>query len=230
MARLPAIASSSISGCLMARCGFPVYFAIFLACVFSAGSAGARSPQDSKPSTSIVDASPTLAPFQHVRFCLRYPDDCKSNPTEDERIELTVETSDLLRRVNHSVNMSITPTLKNYGPELQDGWTIAPVIGDCNDYAVTKRHELLESGLPAKALRLSVVKTSSGIGHLVLVVVTTKGDVVMDNLSEAIRPWQSTNYHWLKIQSANDARFWHEVKAPDVAVSQIDRKVRLADR
>jgi predicted transglutaminase-like cysteine proteinase len=198
--------------------------------VLTAGSAGARSPQDSKPSTSIVDASPTLAPFQHVRFCLRYPDDCKSNPTEDARIDLNAEISDLLRRVNHSVNMLITPTLKNYGPELQDGWTIAPVMGDCNDYAVTKRHELLESGLPAKALRLSVVKTSSGIGHLVLVVVTTKGDVVMDNLTEAIRPWQSTNYHWLKIQSANDARFWYEVKAPDVAVSQIDRKVRLADR
>ena len=214
----------------MARYGFPVYFAVFLACVLAAGSAGARSPQDSKPSTSIVDASPTLAPFQHVRFCLRYPDDCKSNPTEDERIDLNVEASDLLRRVNHSVNMLIAPTLKNYGPELGDGWTIAPVMGDCNDYAVTKRHELLESGLPAKALRLSVVKTSSGIGHLVLVVVTTKGDVVMDNLTEAIRPWQSTNYHWLKIQSANDARFWYEVKAPDVSVSQIDRKVRLADR
>jgi hypothetical protein len=29
----------------------------------------------------IVDASPTLAPFQHVRFCLRYPSDCKSDPT-----------------------------------------------------------------------------------------------------------------------------------------------------
>ena len=24
----------------------------------------------------------------------------------------------------------------------------------------------------------------------------------MDNLTEAIRPWQSTDYHWLKIQSA----------------------------
>jgi predicted transglutaminase-like cysteine proteinase len=171
-----------------------------------------------------------LAPFQHVRFCLHYPSDCKSNPAESERIELSAEISDLLRRVNRSVNLSITPTIKSYGPELQDGWTIAPITGDCNDYAVTKRHELLESGLPAKALRLSVVKTSSGIGHLVLVVATTKGDIVMDNLNEVIRPWQSTDYHWLKIQSANDARFWHDVKAPDTSVSQADRKVRLADR
>jgi predicted transglutaminase-like cysteine proteinase len=101
---------------------------------------------------------------------------------------------------------------------------------DCNDYAVTKRHELLTYGLSAKALRLSVVKTASGVAHLVLVVITTKGDLVLDNLTETIRPWQDTDYRWLKIQSAADARFWYEVKAPEVTVSNLDFKVGLADR
>jgi predicted transglutaminase-like cysteine proteinase len=205
-----------------------------LAVAVCAGSADARnrSTQDPNISTPIADASPTLAPFQHVRFCLRYPSDCKSDPTESERIDLNAQTLDLLKRVNRSVNLSIIPELKSHGPDLEDGWTIAPFTGDCNDYAVTKRHELLESGLPSKALRLSVVKTASGIGHLVLVVVTTKGDIVMDNLTEALRPWQSTDYLWLKIQSAADARFWHEVKAPAAGppVSQSDRRVRLANR
>jgi len=200
----------------------------------SVGGADARGRPlpDSNALTPIVEATPTLAPFQHVRFCLRYPSDCKTNPTENERIDLDAETSELLIRVNHSVNMSIIPTPKSYGPNLGDGWTIAPDMGDCNDYAVTKRHELLESGLPSKALRLSVVKTASGIGHLVLVVVTTKGDVVMDNLTEVIRPWQSTDYHWLKIQSATDSKFWYEIKGGAVgpSVSLADRKVRLADR
>jgi predicted transglutaminase-like cysteine proteinase len=200
----------------------------------SAGSADARnrSLPDSTPLTPIVEASPTLAPFQHVRFCLRYPSDCKSNPTENERIDLDAQTAELLKRVNHSVNMSIIPTPKSYGPNLGDGWTIAPDMGDCNDYAVTKRHELLENGLPSKALRLSVVKTASGIGHLVLVVVTTKGDIVMDDLTDVIRPWQSTDYHWLKIQSATDSKFWQEIKRHAIrgSVSQADRWVRLADR
>jgi predicted transglutaminase-like cysteine proteinase len=217
----------------MARCSLSIFFAI-LAGMVSLGSADARSrsPQDSKALTPIEDASPTLAPFQHVRFCLRYPSDCKSDPTENERIDLNAETSESLKRVNHSVNISIIPTLKSYGPALQDGWTIAPDTGDCNDYAVTKRHELLQIGLPSKALRLSVVKTASGIGHLVLVVVTTKGDIVMDNLTEAILPWQSTDYHWLKIQSATDSRYWYEVKllAAGPYVSQADRRVHLADR
>ena len=59
-----------------------------------------------------------------------------------------------------------------------------------------------------------MVKTASGIGHLVLAVVTTKGDIVMDNLTEVNRPWQSTDYHWLKIQSATDSKFRCEIKAP----------------
>src|ERR1700675_4334796 len=225
-------AVASITGCVMAR-GFPLKCLAMFVGALSVGSADARSrsPQDLSLLTPIMNAAPTLTPFQHVRFCLRYPSDCKSNPAENDHIDLDAETSELLKRVNHSVNMSIIPTRKSYGPNLGDGWTIAPDTGDCNDYAVTKRHQLLESGLPSKPLRLWVVKTASGIGHLVLVVVTTKGDIVMDNLTEALRPWQSTDYQWLKIQSAADARFWHEVKAPAAgpSVSQADRRVHLAN-
>jgi predicted transglutaminase-like cysteine proteinase len=223
----------SIVGWFGVRRFLSLYVSMFVGAlsVISA-SAGSLPPQDPKLLAPIVDASPTLAPFQHVRFCFRYPSDCKSDPTENERIELDTQTAKLLKHVNHSVNMSIIPTPKSYGPNLGDAWTIAPGTGDCNDYAVTKRHKLLEHGLPSRALRLSVVKTASGIGHLVLVVVTTKGDVVMDYLTEAIRPWQSTDYHWLKIQSATDPKLWYEIKQPAVgpSMSQVDRSVRLADR
>src|SRR5713226_7083808 len=111
----------------------------------SAGSADARNRPlpDSNSLTPISEASPALAPFQHVRFCLRYPSDCKSDPTEIDRIELNAENSELLKRVNGDVNAAIIPMVKDHGPELGDGWTIAPSMGDCNDYAVTKRHELL---------------------------------------------------------------------------------------
>lgn len=202
-----------------------------LATAFLVESAHARDKTliDSNALTQIVEGSPTLAPFQHVRFCLRYPADCKLKSTDNERIELVAETFELLKRVNHSVNASIAPMSKGYGSNLGDGWTIAPGMGDCNDYAVTKRHELVESGLPAKAMRLATVKTINGVGHLVLVVSTTKGDIVLDNLTEVIRPWQVTGYRWLKIQSATDSKFWHEVQAP-AGIALADRRVRLADR
>lgn len=177
----------------------------------------------------IAEASPTLSPFQHVRFCLRYPGDCKSDPTENTTVELSPATFETMQRVNRDVNASIMPVTRS-NAVIDGGWTISPASGDCNDYAVTKRHELVQSGFPAKAVRLAVVKTPSGIGHLVLVVATNKGNLVLDNLSEAILPWQLTKYHWVKIQSTSDARYWFEIRPRGLVLSQVDRKIGSADR
>jgi len=200
--------------------------------IVNVDAADARNRHSQEPNvlTPITEGSPILAPFQHVRFCLRYPADCKSDATENERIDLNEATAKLLESVNRNVNAAIGPTVKGYGSNLEDGWIISPVMGDCNDYAVTKRHQLLQSGLPSKALRLSVVKTRSGIGHLVLVVATTTGDLVLDNLSKEIQPWQDTDYQWLKIQSATDARFWYEVRSAGPSIYHADRGIRMADR
>ncbi|MBN9003789.1 MAG: transglutaminase-like cysteine peptidase [Rhizobiales bacterium] len=214
----------------MARHFIAMVLSAALSGAMLAGTAYARSGGSSESFTPIAEASPTLAPFQHVKFCLRYPSECKSNPAESNRIDLTPQNSELLHRVNHQVNAEISPMIKTRGPELDAGWTISPAAGDCNDYAVTKRHELLRKGLPAKALRLSVVKTPSGIGHLVLVVATTSGDIVLDNLRESVLPWQQTDYRWLKIQSASDARFWYEIKVRNISTSRAARKIHVANR
>lgn len=189
--------------------------------------ARSRIVQDVDVTAPIIGFSPTLAPFQHVRFCLRYPDDCKASENQGKEIELDEKTFGLLKRINRSVNLSIAPRSKLYGSNLADSWTIDPVSGDCNDYAVTKRHQLLENGLPSSALRLSVVRTSSGIGHLILIVTTTQGDVVMDNLTDAIRPWQTTDYQWLKIQSGSNPRFWNEIRPSALTQASTDWKIGL---
>jgi predicted transglutaminase-like cysteine proteinase len=181
------------------------------------------------PSTPIVTGTPALAPFQHVRFCRRYPSDCAASSNADEAIAYNAETMALLSQVNRSVNSAIAPRRKTY-ESLQDAWSIAPDSGDCNDYAVTKRHELLKQGLPSKALRLSVVTTSSGLGHLVLLVTTSKADLVMDNLSEEIRPWQSVGYHWVKIQSVSDSKLWYGINNPVANLAGAAGRVRMAGR
>jgi len=200
----------------MARRSSLVLLAAF-ATALSGVDAGAGGV--SVPRNSIVEVGPTLAPLQHVRFCLHYPDECRSNSPDNERIDLTPASLTLLKRVNHRINASIIPISKTYIGNLNAIWTIAPNQGDCNDYAVTKRHELLNKGLPSSALRLSVTKTAFGVGHLVLVVSTKQGDLVMDSLSDAIRSWQATDYQWLKIQSAHDPHLWVEVRSPVVLPS-----------
>lgn len=169
-----------------------------------------KQANDRQIKTDIVAGGPTLAPFQHVRFCIRYPADCKVEASDQSFIELTAATRATLEQVNRQVNASISPIEKVYGTNLGDSWTINPYAGDCNDYAVSKRHELIARGLPAKAMSLAVVRTRSGIGHLVLTIVTDKGTLVLDNLTESIKPWTSAGYRWLKVQSHDDPRFWHD--------------------
>jgi predicted transglutaminase-like cysteine proteinase len=87
-------------------------------------------------------------------------------------------------------------------------WLIGPDRGDCNDYAVTKRHALMQRGWPARALLLSEVVTSSGEHHLVLVVRTSEGDLVLDSLTDRIKPWFKTRYRWVRMQTPGVARLW----------------------
>jgi len=40
------------------------------------------------------------------------------------------------------------------------------------------------------------------------VVKTSKGDLVLDNRTSAIRPWKNTDLRWVKIQSPDNPRLW----------------------
>jgi predicted transglutaminase-like cysteine proteinase len=87
---------------------------------------------------------------------------------------------------------------------------------------------LLRRGFPSAVTRLAEVKTIEEEGHLVLVVATTKGDVMLDNLTNEVRPWTETNYRWLKSQSKDAPRFWLELKSPIIvpaAIREVFRKI-----
>jgi predicted transglutaminase-like cysteine proteinase len=160
---------------------------------------------------SIVELGPTLAPLHHVRFCQRYPADCQPNANANELVELDNKTLGLLQRINHQVNTTIAPVRKDYDSNVEASWTIAPNGGDCNDYAVTKRHELLARGWPARSLLLAEVVVPSGEHHLVLVVRTREDDFVLDNLSWNVRPVSQIHYQWVRVQQASNPRFWSTV-------------------
>ena len=151
----------------------------------------------------------TLAPMAYTQFCLHYEDECRTNKVmfRGGPVKLTAERWDDLKEVNKSVNADIIPEANELGLAAET-WLISPDRGDCNDYAVTKRHELLDRGWPARALLLSEVVVSSGEHHLVLVVRTRSGDLVLDNLTSQIKPWSRAPYRWVRIQKPNDSRLW----------------------
>lgn len=146
----------------------------------------------------------TIAPFAHVAFCMEAPLECVDGGGSSA-IAMTPKNAAIIEGVNSAVNSAIIP---REDPGRSRNWQINPFAGDCNDYAVSKRSELVQAGMPTRALRLAVAKTPRGIGHTVLVVRTTSGDVVLDNRNYELKRWDQTDLKWLKIESSENPQIW----------------------
>jgi predicted transglutaminase-like cysteine proteinase len=154
---------------------------------------------------------PTLPPITYTVFCLRYQAECRLRRFfRGGPILLTERRWAELREINRAVNLAIVPARNGLGLA-GETWIINPARGDCNDYAVSKRHELLQRGWPARVLLLSEVVVDSGEHHLVLLVRTESGDVVLDNLTPQIVPWSRTPYRWVPVQSPGRDGLWAAV-------------------
>lgn len=175
-------------------------------------------PKALKPEFDRIPSdTPTLGPMAHTVFCLRYPKDCevKRMAFRGGKFELTPKRLNDLQEVNTRVNRSIRPE-RNVRGLAGEKWLLAPTLGDCNDYAVTKRHELLARGWPSRTLLLAEVVTHWGEHHLVLVVRTGDGDLVLDSLNPNIRMWSKASYQWVRIQSTWNPKRWSTVRTRSV--------------
>lgn len=151
--------------------------------------------------TSFSPSGAAITPINMQYFCKQNPSECRK--TRDAKIELTDEMVNMLRQVNVSVNRAIRPRLNVPG-----GWKLNPAAGDCNDYVLSKRSQLIQMGVPAGALRFAVTKTRRGQPHAVLVVRSSSGDIVLDNLSSRVVTLQQSGYLIRSMSSADPLR-WH---------------------
>ncbi|MCX8998136.1 transglutaminase-like cysteine peptidase [Rhizobiaceae bacterium BDR2-2] len=157
-----------------------------------------------RPGLHLVARRATLPPFGFAGFCENQSDQCeKSGPvtmvelSRDKRLELQAVNVQVNREINYKDDSSKT-----------DEWRAGVSEGDCDDYALTKRQRLLRAGWPSSALRIATARTASGVGHAVLVVSTSEGDLVLDNRTNVVKPWYATQLRWIKIQSQEDPRIW----------------------
>jgi predicted transglutaminase-like cysteine proteinase len=114
-----------------------------------------------------------------------------------------------MQEVNRAVNLAIKPMddERHYGRA--EYWNIpTDGYGDCEDYALTKRRDLIAAGFPAQTLRIAVVVTWRGESHAVLTIVTDHGDYVLDNLTSSIQSWDDAGYQWIERQDPNKAWGW----------------------
>lgn len=157
-------------------------------------------------------------PYGFVRFCDSQPQECQITQASmfDVRFLATPERLSELDEINREVNHEIEPAtdLEIYG--VNEFWTLPKTRGDCEDYALLKRHRLIERGWPSSALLMTVVRDEKNEGHAVLTARTTQGDFILDNKIDIVRLWNKTPYHYVMRQSYLDPKVWVSLDQNDI--------------
>jgi predicted transglutaminase-like cysteine proteinase len=135
-----------------------------------------------------------------AQFCNNYSSQCRVDTTR--QVTMTSELMTVLEQVNSRVNRSIRASYDRPG---RDTWSLNPRSGDCEDFALSKRAALISQGVPAGVLRIAITKTRRGEPHAVLVVRTSSGDLVLDNLRSRVTTLAQSGYR-LQFMSGADPR------------------------
>jgi predicted transglutaminase-like cysteine proteinase len=120
--------------------------------------------------------------------------------------------------VNASINAAVQPMndFDVYGTD--EVWAYPDGVGDCEDYVLEKRRQLMRRGLALSNLLITVVRKPDGEGHAVLTVRTTEGDFVLDNLTDEVRQWHMTGYRFLKRQAVDHTGHWVSIREGNEAL------------
>jgi len=159
-----------------------------------------------------VSVNPTSVPIGAADFCHRRSNECAPyrNPIAAEA--LTDGRWNELLQVNAQVNASIIPASDKEIYGVEEFWTYPTGgYGDCEDFALEKRRQLIDLGWAPSTLMIAVVRQANGEGHAVLMVRTDRGDLVLDNQAGEIRLWTETPYRYLKRQSQLSFAQWVDI-------------------
>lgn len=151
----------------------------------------------------------TTTPVGYARFCEAYVSECGHANGRGGRVAVNEADFAQLAKVNDEVNRRIQPMtdIDHYGEV--ERWTLAEDgYGDCEEYVLVKRRELIGLGWPPETLLVTVVRDKKGAGHAVLVVVSDRGDLVLDNQEAQILLWHETGYRFVKRQAQGNPDRW----------------------
>ena len=195
-------------------CRFNILLTAFFLSLLASPTAAGQRANDFPVATAAVISTEARPPMGYVGYCLRYPGECNAH-TAARAIKLDQATWALLNNVNNEVNRRIQPVTDKDHWGVAERWDLpSDGKGDCEDYALLKRKILIEKGLNAGALLMTVVIDHEGAGHAVLTIVTDRGDYVLDNQEAAILPWTQTGYRFVKRQSMQDPNVWATIGTP----------------
>lgn len=184
-----------------------------LALVLAAAVAAPAMASESRPSVAgLLPVKESVgAPQGASSLCATYAWACAK---AGKRVTVDAAMLQVIKDVNSRVNRAVRPVndITQYGTA--ERWALPTRRGgDCEDYALLKKKELIAAGLAPEQLLIATVLDRKRQSHAVLVVRTGKQDIVLDNLTGRIMPWQQTGYTFLRVQNPAKPSGWVAVLA-----------------
>lgn len=150
----------------------------------------------------------TTQPIGHYELCQQLPAECAQRTSRAAPVELTRTLWKQVVSINNDVNEQVAPRTDQEMWGKEEVWSYPQGQGDCEDYVLEKRRRLMDLGVPAGNLLITVVRQRNGAGHAVLTMRTSLGDFVLDNLEGKVLDWTKTDYTYLKRQSERNSGVW----------------------
>lgn len=151
------------------------------------------------------------APSGFNGLCNKYSWVCKSS---GHTTLSATDKVDLAKQINRAVNRQVREIEDSVQYGREEHWALPTRRGgDCEDFALLKKKMLVERGVPSQALLIATVLDKRMKSHAVLVLRSAQGDLVLDNLTNRILPWNKTGYTFLKLQNPKALTRWDAVFA-----------------
>lgn len=115
----------------------------------------------------------------------------------------------LVKQINRRVNASTREVTDQSQYKTREFWALPTSLGgDCEDFALLKKRDLIEAGIDPRKLLIATVLDTRRNSHAVLVYRSSQGDLVLDNLTNRVKPWSETRYLFLRMQDPNQPHRW----------------------
>ncbi len=179
-----------------------------LAAILAVGVLVTASPAFAAPS-HLLPRQAAATPHGAAGLCARYDWACARGRGADI---VTERGFGLLDRVNRKINGQVREITDLAQYRRAEHWALPTRYGgDCEDFALLKKRELIGVGVAPDRLMIATVLDRNRNSHAVLVVRTAAGDLVLDNLDDRVRHWSETGYSFLKMQDPRDPARWNAI-------------------
>ena len=181
------------------------------------------TPNTGAAKAFLTTLDPVRGPIGWLQFCRDTPDECQGSDGASQPMQMSTSRMKDLISVNAKVNNEVSPVTDAEHFGVTERWSYPDDgKGDCEDYVLLKRRDLMARGWPASSLLITVVRDLKNEGHAVLTAHTSKGDLILDNVRDEIVSWNQTGYRFVKRQSTENVNLWVSLSdqtSPDLVVA-----------